>query len=1151
MNESFRITRLRLVNFHNIGTTTMEIRGGGHLFLLGDNGSGKTTVLDAIHFVLTGGRSMEFNSAARVVGSKTSGGRSVQGIVMRYNIETHGPMNQNGGTTYAALEIAMRGGRTFSIGVGVSTRSMDEAYDSWGFTFNGPVASLPLIHEEEYRRRPVTKNELKDALPPNNYFGRIGAYLDDISHRFFGGKTTYADVCQLLGTGKAYREIAARAGDYDKLFRSLLQEPSKGVFEELIRSLKTLEESKQMLDALGERRDFVNDLAAKRRAVRKLNIDSAAAQWQVHSLEWAEQRDHIDKATEKLEAEKRRHDGLELDKERLKLEEERANNRLNELKQKDSTGLVNREKDARIAHDAAKSNYKQSKNKLISAKRAATDASVELEKCTESLVKRMESYTTELQRLGKSLPFTTSGLASSLDIAARADKPEREIADLPFAELHEEARKLSNKLHGDVRDAEGKIEEFASDVAAKDAEIEKARAREEAQPNVPLFAEAKEAVRVAMLRAKPLYEGLVPSPGLRGREIAILEQIIGDSILATWIVEEDEADSLRKTLFRDFPDHSIAVPKDDDTLCEWLKRFFDLTESNPDAILILGQQLMAKNGPKTEKFLEQSIVKFRGREMPATSADPRLIGLEARREQLKREIRDLEKARDDLLREQKTAEQELKKLTAAQKTVNDLAGLLQNAPSTLQKLANGVGDARQTLVVRRLDEENAVANVQQCDDMEAQAGQTLHDIMLKLKQDGLADLERRIKDAEGKCKSIRKQADDCTADARSAKDSVARIEIQITELTRQMAESLDARDKAEAVLLSLVTPDTTLDEFVAARCGEHALSREDLQQFGEDSRLRARDHKADIRNLLSGNANQAFGFIYDDPTNKLTDRRGVDIDTVIDETKKQYDEQSSIITDDTLRLFKQIIMDELVGELQRSVIGLKSMERQISLKLKKRVFGNNRYAFSISPAEGFRAIIDTVKDYHALDPGETEADLGEFVKRHFAEILNTEVGEIPAALDYRNWFRYDLKILTANSEGQIIDRKVKGLGSGGEQAVPNYLLILMIANFLYDREKIKLPLLIFDEAFYGIDDGRRDEILAFASDLDLQLLVASPDQDGVKKNIPLSTSVFVTKDSDFNVHLTPVHWDTTPKQLDLIDQHQPSNDNLVIEPETT
>ena len=86
--EHFRITAVRLVEFHNLGTTTVELPEGGHLFLLGDNGSGKTTLLDAIHLVLTAGREMEFNSAARVAGAKDSGGRTYQGVVLRYNAVT-------------------------------------------------------------------------------------------------------------------------------------------------------------------------------------------------------------------------------------------------------------------------------------------------------------------------------------------------------------------------------------------------------------------------------------------------------------------------------------------------------------------------------------------------------------------------------------------------------------------------------------------------------------------------------------------------------------------------------------------------------------------------------------------------------------------------------------------------------------------------------------------------------------------------------------------------------------------------------------------------------------------------------------------------------------------------------------------------------
>ena len=119
------------------------------------------------------------------------------------------------------------------------------------------------------------------------------------------------------------------------------------------------------------------------------------------------------------------------------------------------------------------------------------------------------------------------------------------------------------------------------------------------------------------------------------------------------------------------------------------------------------------------------------------------------------------------------------------------------------------------------------------------------------------------------------------------------------------------------------------------------------------------------------------------------------------------------------------------------------------------------------------------------------------------------------------------------------------MGSGGEQAVPNYLLILTVAEFLYHGgvglEQPKAAPILFDEAFYGIDAARRDQLLAFADDLGLQLFVSSPDQDGVKREIRHSVSLIVVKDENLDVHLTPVIWRNTPTQGDLLGGDVPAN----------
>jgi hypothetical protein len=117
---------------------------------------------------------------------------------------------------------------------------------------------------------------------------------------------------------------------------------------------------------------------------------------------------------------------------------------------------------------------------------------------------------------------------------------------------------------------------------------------------------------------------------------------------------------------------------------------------------------------------------------------------------------------------------------------------------------------------------------------------------------------------------------------------------------------------------------------------------------------------------------------------------------------------------------------------------------------------------------------------------------------------------------------------SAGSDGVDLTRSVRALGSGGEQGVPNYLLVLALGKLMFESSGAKLSPLLFDEAFYGIDAGRRDQLLRFATELGLQLLVASPDQDGVTASVRQATTLFIVKDSHGDVHLAPYHyWHTT------------------------
>ena len=277
--------------------------------------------------------------------------------------------------------------------------------------------------------------------------------------------------------------------------------------------------------------------------------------------------------------------------------------------------------------------------------------------------------------------------------------------------------------------------------------------------------------------------------------------------------------------------------------------------------------------------------------------------------------------------------------------------------------------------------------------------------------------------------------------------------------------------------------------------------------------------------------------------NRITDRRGSSLVEVLADETHRLDELRGVLDRKSREVFERIFMGEVMRHLYTDLMRITDLTGRIQRKLSGRRFGANRYQFGITPVPEYEHFVELVRKGYALDSGDEKDELRDYLSSHREEILNAEIDEIPPIFDYRRWFRFELKVVTENEEGRVIDRKVKSMGSGGEQAVPNYLLILTVAEFLYHggtaADMPKASPILFDEAFYGIDAARRDQLLAFADDLGLQLFVSSPDQDGVKREIKHSVSLIVIKDENLDVHLTPVVWRNVAVQADLLDDASP------------
>lgn len=254
---TYQLERVRLINVHNFVDETVALRDGGHLFLLGDNGSGKTTVLDAIHDVLAGGE-LEWNAAARLGGPRDLG-RSLQGVVLRFDAE-RGVRRGGGAIAYAALELRdVAAGRTLTIGIGTEATTIDARVARWGFVTARPLAEVKLIDDDD---RPCDREALRRRLGAAAVFAPLAGFRREIAARLFGSEAAYAEAIRFWGMAKAYREIVATARDFGALFERLLPAPDGEVFAEVLRALAAIDDLDAALRDLDAQAAYVGGLVA-------------------------------------------------------------------------------------------------------------------------------------------------------------------------------------------------------------------------------------------------------------------------------------------------------------------------------------------------------------------------------------------------------------------------------------------------------------------------------------------------------------------------------------------------------------------------------------------------------------------------------------------------------------------------------------------------------------------------------------------------------------------------------------------------------------------------------------------------------------------------------------------------------------------------
>ncbi len=1192
MSGLCHIRRVRLINFHNLVDETLPVRR--NLFLIGDNQSGKTTALDAVHFALTAGVEMELNAAARF-GPRTEPGRNLASIVLRYDLERdialRGPA-----VMYAALEIADASGTVHCFGAGAFATSLESQPDVWGFVARGATLEEIGLCEEEadgaggVRRRPRDRRELEERLGRGVVFDK-GRYRTALAQLLFRDRDAYERVLGLLAAGKAYREMVARARNLDELFIGLLPPPAEAEFEEVRSALRAIEGIRSDLGDLGAELEVLHDVLEKLQAASAATEQMAryafvgaelARRAAARALEEARRQEEQAAADAARAAAERREAELEVT---------RLGDALRGLQASAGAALLAREEEAR--RDAADAEREAGRAAADLAarrdqqRRAADDAAgaaAAVEAAREKALAALRSASAAArEHLDEEAIVALGALAGAVSAfppatpavpAAAAGPAAPEAQPVPGAPA------AVDRLLAIVRRGFEAASEMAAGraaVAAEEAgrqggaaaaaarEAEEVRQRQEMTLDLPGYGALLAALAGVAPQAAPLYRLFELASATPESLGAGIECILGPRVLGAVVVPPHQHAAARACVLAhgggvEVVDPAAVLPGTAASARDGAPADGTLpaavADAGPPELASIGRSFLRRvagdvrilaageaRGDAERAVWADGALHEQGAESRLEPAVPRWLGAAARARAAA-----VEAARLGALAVQRAAESRRAAAGAAahREAANSCRQALERldagSPARLGTLAAAAGEARARWRERDAAAAQAGERVESAERRWAQLRGRLAEIAAAVASAGAADLRERVGRAEVALELARQREKATIAAAAGASEAAQRRSGEATAAAGGLqAATAAARNRGEALLPLLEDArhrGDLVDYAFRIMRGQQILAENVAGLIGEASNARARafqwlDSSDGLRHERLW---QKYAFRLDEARCEVRDQAGRPVDQVFRERNEEVQSLQGALDQRTRDLLERVVMAGLVRRLQGQVRELRDVIQGINRLAADLRFGASRFQFSLRQRPERQRLLELLREQSALQPALRE-ELRDFFAARLDDLRQVREGEVPEILDYRRWFEYVLQVQSRSDGGaRDLSRQRLRFGSTGEQAVPTYLLVIAVASLLYDRTDARLRLLLLDEAFLGIDAGRREVLMQFADRAGVDLIVATPELDGVTPALAASSTLFIEKTAEQDVFISDFHWARPDAQAALFER---------------
>ncbi|MCA2210814.1 SbcC/MukB-like Walker B domain-containing protein [Nocardia rosealba] len=215
-------------------------------------------------------------------------------------------------------------------------------------------------------------------------------------------------------------------------------------------------------------------------------------------------------------------------------------------------------------------------------------------------------------------------------------------------------------------------------------------------------------------------------------------------------------------------------------------------------------------------------------------------------------------------------------------------------------------------------------------------------------------------------------------------------------------------------------------------------------------------------------------------------------------------DQELLLTDAERRILEDALLTGLAQQIHERTTDARELISRMGAEMKQRRMSSGNtigvhWVLADGLSEAARAMCKLLdRDTSALSPD----DLGA-VRAHFAAEIRAARAAHPersypeilaATLDYRSWRVFSFTLISGDgSEDKLTVARHSAL-SGGEQSVSLHLPLFAAAHVMLDSADPQAPrLLALDEAFAGVDDNGRSELLGLSVQFDLDLFMTGYD----------------------------------------------------------